>query len=140
MVSGMLMPRGRLKIQHDKDPGQAILEHVGDLSDMTLFWNQVLVAIYEMPKDAKTKGGLIVPDKTRDESIFQGKAGLVVKLGPQAFVDSEDFKFDGQKVEVGEWVLVRPQEGWLIEMNGSPMRIFRDTQIIAKIPDPDYVF
>ena len=64
----------------------------------------------------------------------------MVKLGPQAFVDSEDFKFDGQKVEVGDWVFVRPQEGWLTEINGVPMRIFRDTQIIAKIPHPDYVF
>lgn len=136
----LLLPRGRLKIQHERDPKEAIMEQVGDLSEFELFWNQVLVAIYEMPKDAKTVAGIIVPDKTRDESIFQGKAGLVVKLGPQAFVDSDDFKFDGQRVNVGDWVLVRPQEGWLTEINGNPMRIFRDTQIIARIPDPDYVF
>ena len=136
----LLLPRGRLKIQHERDPKDVIMEQVGDLSEFELFWNQVLVAIYEMPKDAKTVAGIIVPDKTRDESIFQGKAGLVVKLGPQAFVDSDDFKFDGQRVNVGDWVLVRPQEGWLTEINGNPMRIFRDTQIIARIPDPDYVF
>src|SRR5690606_283508 len=136
----LLLPRGRLKIQHARDPKDVIMEQVGDLSEFELFWNQVLVAIYEMPKDAKTVAGIIVPDKTRDESIFQGKAGLVVKLGPQAFVDSDDFKFDGQRVNVGDWVLVRPQEGWLTEINGNLMRIFRDTQIIARIPDPDYVF
>lgn len=138
---GLLLPRGRLEIDHgDKDPRHAILDKVGDLSDFMLLWNQIAVAIYEMPQNAKTKGGLYIPDKTKQENLFQGKAGLVVKRGPQAYKDSDDFKFDGQKVEVGDWVLVRPQEGWMTEINGAPMRIFRDTQIIAKIPHPDYVF
>lgn len=136
----VFLARGRMRIQHDTDPKDALLAQIGDLSDLDLFYNQVLCAIYTMPNDAKTLGGLIVPTKTRDESIYQGRAGLVVKLGPQAFVDDETTKFYGQKADVGDWVFCRPSEGQLIEINGNAMRIFRDTQILGRIPNPDCVW
>jgi len=136
----LILPRGRLQVAHEEDPRQVLLNRVGDLSEMDLLYNQVLCAIYEMPKDAKTKGGLFIPEKTRDESLWQGKAMLVVKLGNTAFQDDEHFKFNGQRVDVGDWIVARAADGHMLELNSVPMRIYRDTHIIAKIPNPDYVW
>lgn len=136
----LLLPRGRMKVHHQEDPKDKLLNQVGDLSEMELFYNQVLCAIYEMPSDAKTRGGLYIPEKTRNESLYQGKALLVVKLGRTAFQDDDSFKFHGQRVDVGDWVFARAADGHMLELNGVPMRVLRDTQIIAKIPDPDYVW
>lgn len=141
MVMATLLPGGRLKIDHgDEDPKQKLLEKVGDLSGLRLMFNTILVALYEPPAHKKTISGLYLPDKTRQESIWQGKVGLVVKMGPKAYKDDETTKFEGERVEVGDWVWFRPAEGEMAEVNGVPCRLFKENGIKAVIPDPDYVF
>lgn len=131
-----------LEMVHEKDPKQAIFDQLGDLSGLELMLNNVLVAVYQRAKTAnKTAGGIFLPDKTKDEDKWQGIVGLVVAKGPKAYQDDEVTKFDGENVEIGDWVWFRPAEGTLCVVNKVLCRVFGSERgIVAKIPHPDYVF
>jgi hypothetical protein len=58
-------------MQHDTDPREALLAKIGDLSDIEIFQNKVLVAIYQRPK--VTAGGIHLTDDALDEDLHQGK-------------------------------------------------------------------
>jgi co-chaperonin GroES (HSP10) len=96
--------------------------------------SQVLCMTYVQPE--KTSGGIILIDKSRDEDRFQGKISLVIAMGPGAFVDDAVAKFHGKKIEVGDWVLVRPSDGMEIFYNGCSLRLFQDVDVRMRINDP----
>jgi co-chaperonin GroES (HSP10) len=125
-------------MEHAVDPRDAIMEEVGDLSSIEIFNNQILVAIYIRPE--KTVGGILLPNKTRDEDKWQGKMGLVLKKGPSAFVDESQNWFNGVDVAVGEWVFFRPSDGWGLEVNGVLCRLLDDTVIRGRAPSPDIIW
>jgi len=119
------------------DPKTALLNAVGDLSDYDLFHNQILVAIYVRPE--KTSGGIIRPGTNVQEDEYQGKVGLVVKVGPSAFVsDEEDFM--GQSIEVGDWVVYRVGDGWALNIRDTACRILTDRTIRMRIKKPEDIF
>lgn len=121
-----------------EDPKKAILDQLPDISDLEIFHNQVMVATYIRPE--KTAGGILLPDKTIQEDRYQGKVGLVVKIGPLAFKDDSVAKFGGVTVQEGEWVFYRASDGMEFfskdRTGGVPCRIFEDTQIKGRVPDP----
>lgn len=99
--------------------------------------NRVLVASYV--HSVRTPGGIIMPDKTLDEDRYQGKVGLVLKLGPIAFRFDEDP--EGKKApKVGQWVLYRPADTWEIGLGeGAPCRFIYDDTVVAIVTEPkDY--
>jgi co-chaperonin GroES (HSP10) len=122
-------------MKHAVDPKQHILDELGDISDIEVFKNQLLIAIYIRPE--KTASGIILTNKTVDEDRYQGKVGLVIKKGPQAFVDPENKWFNGRNVEVGEWVFFRPAESWSLNVHGVDCRLVDDIDIrgTSKFPD-----
>jgi co-chaperonin GroES (HSP10) len=122
------------------DPAEELRERIGFIEDFQVPLNQVLLGIYMMPE--KTKSGLFLADDTREESKWQGKACLVLKMGPIAFQDDEKFSFHGFAPTVGDWVVVRPSDGMKIDINqpkGHCMLV-SDTQIKMIIPSPDAVW
>ena len=119
------------------DPKTALLNAVGDLSDYDLFHNQILVAIYVRPE--KTSGGIIRPGTNVQEDEYQGKVGLVVKVGPSAFV-SEEEDFMGQSVQVGDWVVYRVGDGWALNIRDTACRILTDRTIRMRIKKPEDIF
>ena len=121
-----------------QDPKQALFEAVGDISDWKLMHNQILVAIYI--RSEKTKGGIIRPGVNVQEDEYQGKVGLVVKLGPTAFLDSADESFEGQNVEVGDWVVYRTGDGWQLTIRDTACRILTDRTIRMVVPEPEAIF
>ena len=126
-------------MEHFTDPKQAILDEIGDISDLSLYHNQVLCAIYMRPE--KTKSGIILPEQHRQEDEHQGKVGLVIQLGPDAFKDPENKWFQGVKTpEVNDWVVFRPSDGWLVTVNEFRCRILDDTKIRGKVSHPDTVW
>ena len=122
---------------HADDPVQKLLFELGDLSGFELFHNQVLVAVYQRPE--KTKSGILLARQTLDEDRFQSKVGLVVKMGPQAFVNSGNWVFD-YALEPKDWVVYQPQHGWAITIKGVLCRVLVDTSIKARINHPDMVW
>lgn len=127
-----------LKMAHAIDPAEELKQKVGDLSGIEVLHNQILVAVYIRPD--RTASGLYLADKTRDEDRYQGKAGLVLKKGPLAFVDDDTNKFHGQNVEVGDWVFYRVSDGFPLMLNGTLCRLLEEVHIKGKINSPDVVY
>src|SRR6185295_8344529 len=118
-----------------RDPSRAILDRVGDLSNIEVFHNQVLAATFIAPpiimKGPKGEDVTIHrTDKSQLEDRFQGKAFLVLKTGPLAFEDDKVAKFGGMKVEPGDWIMARPGDGLEFFLGdgkeGLPCRLFDD--------------
>ena len=116
----------------------------GDVSQIEVFGDQILVMSFAEPE--RTAGGIIKPDKALDEARFQGKAGLVIAMGPQAFEDDAALRFGGQRVAVNDWVLTRPSDGLEIakvcddKRSAVSCRLFRDVSIRARLSDPRLVW
>jgi hypothetical protein len=70
------------KMKHEVDPREEIIRQLPDLKHVEVFNNMVLVAVYERPD--KTASGIILTGNTKDEDKYQGKAALIIKLGPIA--------------------------------------------------------
>lgn len=127
-----------IPVLHERDPKETLLEKIGDLSRVEMMLNYILVAIYVHP--LKTKSGIILTEKTQEESCWQSKVGLVVAMGPQAYQDDDNVAFDGQRVDVGDWVWFRPADGISALVNDVPCRLFRESGLFAKVASPDAVF
>ena len=128
-----------MKMVHVSDPADQIVKEVGDLSKVDIFANQVLLGVYKRPD--KTAGGVFLSDLTRGEDEHQGKVGLVLKLGPRAYVDDDENHFDdSEKVKVGDWVVMLVTDGRKVIVNKQLCRVVRDFEIRMRIPAPDVVF
>ncbi len=128
---------------HESDPAKELLKKVGKLKDFELYGNAILIAVYERPKTAKFGTlTLELADSTRQEDRFQGKVGLVLKKGPMAFVDDEHVQFHSQNVEVGDWVVIRPSEGWslILTRNQILCRMVTEAAIRMRVTSPDDVW
>lgn len=128
------------------DPYKALMDRAGDLSDYEVFHNLVLVATFIGP--SKSAGGIHFVDKKIDEDRWQGKVGLVLKVGPRAFVDEPPaVLFGGVLVKPGDWVAYRPSDG--IELfirdrrkanEGLPCRLIEDSMIKGRVSDPGLIY
>ena len=126
-----------MQMKHDVDPKQALTDALGDLSNVEISANNVLVAVYIRPN--QTKSGIFLTDRATDEDRWQGKVGLVVKTGPKAF-DAECMELTGAKYDVGDWVFFRASDGWSLNVNGVLCRVLQDTRIVGKTASCDDVW
>jgi len=139
--------------QTGNDPRGAMLRIIGDYSNFEVAPQKLLVMTYVRRSirkitrdDGTTVDFQIGGDKTRAEDRFQGKVGLVLKIGPLAFVDDDVHKFGGFHAEVGDWVVFRPSDGlefFHVADNGRdgvPCRLLSDTHVFGFTDDPEKVF
>jgi co-chaperonin GroES (HSP10) len=122
---------------HDIDPKTKLLEAVGDISDVEIFHNQVLVAVYIAPE--KTKGGIIRPYQNVEEDKYQGKIGLILKCAPRAFVSDAKWQWPDDMGE-GDWVFYRVSDTIPCTVNGQACRIVDDVDVKGRAGDPDRVW
>jgi co-chaperonin GroES (HSP10) len=127
-----------MPMEHETDPAENLKKELGDLSTVEVFNNQILVAVYIRPQ--KTKSGIILTSQTTDEDRYQSKVGLVIKKGPQAFLDSSGEWFDDVEINEGDWIVFRPSDGWSITVNNVLCRMIDDVNIKARIDQPDRVW
>lgn len=125
-----------MPMMHEVDPAQDLKNKIGDLSGLKLLGPKVLVAIYVRPE--KTKGGIIITSKTRDEDIYQGKIGLIIKTGVNPGADPE--WFGDAKLEVGQWVGFRASDGLSLIVNGVNCRILEDVRVQCVASHPDLIW
>ena len=118
------------------DAKQELRDKVGNAIDgVELFGVRTLVAIYKSPE--KTAGGIIKPDSLRQEDVYQGKVGLILKNGPLAFTDPN---FVASKAEEGTWVWFRASNGLHLQLNKVDCRILEDINILGKVDSPDMIW
>ena len=112
-------------IVHDTDPADEIRDEVGSFCEgVTMLGADVLLVMYERIKsrageEKKSKGGIILVETqtgTSSEDKWQGKVGLVMKMGPIAFQDDESHRFGGIAPKVGDWVIVNVNETYSFDM------------------------
>lgn len=127
-----------MEMDHDVDPAKKLLDDLGDVSNVEMFNNNVLVAVYIRPE--KTKSGIYISSKTIDEDRYQGKVGLLVKTGPKAFSVESDEWFKDVSVKVGDWLTFRSSDGWSLNVNGVLCRVMPDVQVKGRIDRPDRVW
>lgn len=143
-----LLSKSNVKIRRTKSPAELVLDKLGDISQLQLRLNWVLLANDVWQEDDKgeslSEHGIIIPNfahGTKREHEIQSKAGLVVAMGPQCFRDDDEYKFMEQdKFKLGDWVWADVANGRAVSIKGVYCRLYRDTAIYGKIPDPDYVF
>lgn len=126
-------------VQYDtKKSRDEILNSIGNIDQFEVFNNQVLVAVYMRPE--KTKGGIFLPEKAKEEDRYQSKVGLILKMGPSAFVDETQSWFKGVSINEHDWIIFRPSDGWQMNVNGVACRMLDDTVVRGRIPDPDMIW
>jgi hypothetical protein len=95
---GLRTPAGKritnyVNVVHDEDPREAILKKIGTIPKGVIQFSRILVAVYQPPMVTKTAGGVILTDQMTEEDVteflHQGKVGLIVAMGEQAYVDDE---------------------------------------------------
>ena len=106
-------------------------------------WNvlhtNVLVATYVKPR--KTAGGIIIPDNSVHEDRWQGKLGLVVKIGESAFKygpwNGVDYAYNGTIAKVGDYVTFITPDAQETSFRGVSLK-WVDAQFIrAIVPDDE---
>lgn len=132
------------------DPKKEILDRLGDISGIEVAQNELLIATYMRPE--KTAGGIVLPHQNLREDKFQGKVGLVVKIGAACrFVRTDPNGVTyGVPIKLHDWVAVRTSDTWTLEVNGRPdvsdpsafvhCRLVFDDQIKLKVPHPNMIW
>lgn len=122
------------------DPAEELLAKVrADMAHVSeVMGAGVLVAIWKRPE--KTAGGVYLSDRTREEDVFQGKVGLILKMGPLAFVEDDRHKWNGRVPKVGDWVAYRVGDAWPLFIADHPCRIVADVNIKMIVAKPDVIY
>ena len=133
------------------DPKRELLDLLGDISGIEIAQNEVLLAIYM--RQEKTAGGIILPHQNLKEDRYQGKCGLVVKIGSACRFLRQDEKTDvryGLDIKLHDWVVVRPSDSWALDINSDlealkienfvACRLIYDDQIRMRVTDPRMIW
>ena len=85
---------------------------------------------------AKTKGGIILTDKTQETKEVTTVVGLVVKMGELCYKDKEKFPA-GPWCKEGQFVIYGRYAGARFKLgDDAECRIINDDEVIATIHDP----
>jgi chaperonin GroES len=87
------------------------------------------VVIRRVEEEAKTKGGIIIPDTAKEKP----QEGEVVAVGPGAW--DEDGRRVPMDVKAGERVLFGKWSGSEVKLNGEDLLIMKESDILGVI-DP----
>lgn len=133
------------------DPKEEILAKLGDLTHVEIAQNEVLLAIYQRPE--KTAGGIILTHNNLKEDLYQGKVGLVVKIGAACrFQRTDDVTkvTYGLPIKLHDWVFVRPSDTFALDVNGDaetldrkdfvPCRLVYDDSIRGRVANPGVIW
>ncbi len=118
------------------DQRDVLLRAVGDVSKNIVLHSQVLVATRAGSK-YHPGTAILRTDRDMQEQQFQGSIGLVIQVGPGAFIDAPGASFHGMKVNVGDWVLYKPADGLQLFIREVPCRLFEDVSIKMIVDDPE---
>lgn len=84
---------------------------------------------------AKTKGGLIIPDATRDDIAYLTTVGKVLKVGELAYYNKDKFP-NGKWCEAGDYVCYAKHAGTKMSYKGVRLILLYDDQVMMKVNDP----
>jgi co-chaperonin GroES (HSP10) len=86
----------------------------------------------------KTKGGVILSDKTVEETQIATNVGLVLKVGPDAYNDESRFPH-GPWCKKNDWVIFARYAGSRLNIEGGELRLLNDDEILGVVADPESI-
>lgn len=90
------------------------------------------------PPEKTSKGGIIIPDGTKEVLGFMRAVGKVLALGKTAYMDG---KFQGDPwCKVGDYVLYGRNTGAKFIWGGVNLLILNDDEILATTTEPSMLF
>mgnify|MGYP003146232986 FL=1 len=84
---------------------------------------------------SKTKGGIFIPDSTKDDMSYLTTVGKVIALGDLAYKDVDKFP-NGSWCNVGDYVCYGKHAGTKLFYKGIRLILLFDDQIIMQVEDP----
>lgn len=138
-----------LEVVHSNDPKDELWKRAKPLADhLNVYGDDALVAVYMRGgdgKDVKTAGGIILTEKTTAEDEFQGKIGLLMKVGPLFYgrgegEDSNAAFFGDHKPKVGDWVMVRVGDTFSFKVKDQKFRMCEARALRAGVNKPDVIW
>lgn len=85
------------------------------------------VVIEPLEAEEKTAGGIVLPDTAKEKP----QRGRVKAVGPGKLLENGNHA--PCSVEVGDEVLFGKYSGTDVEVNGSELKIMRETDVLAKV-------
>ena len=84
---------------------------------------------------SQTKGGILLPDSTKDDISYLTTVGKVVALGNLAYLDKDKFPA-GAWCNIGDYVCYGKHAGTKLFYKGVRLILLFDDQITMKVEDP----
>jgi len=84
----------------------------------------------------KTKGGILLTDKTIEDSQLTASVALVLDTGPDAYADKEKFP-NGPWCKQGDWVVFGRYAGSRLKIEGGEVRLLNDDEILGTVDSPE---
>ena len=129
------------------DPRQTIIDSIGqkEIDDYEPAANLILIGTYA--RSDVTKSGLFLGgDRTRQEDRFQGKVGLVLKMGPAVNHPSRPMVF-ATPLKVGDWITYRASDAlefFFVDpkkpLDGTSARLLEDGLVMSRIVNPEAIY
>ena len=86
----------------------------------------------------KTKGGIILPNSTKEDMSYLTTVGKVIKIGNLAYNDTDKFP-KGPWCKEGDYICYAKHAGQKIQYKEVKMILLYDDQVIMKVEDPKYL-
>ena len=93
------------------------------------------IMVRPVPIRKQTKGGIILPDKLKDDIQYLSTVGRVLRVGELAYHDKDKFP-KGPWCKEGDYVCYGKHTGTKFLYKGIRLVIMYDDQIIMRIEDP----
>jgi|TARA_B100001142_G_scaffold295251_1_gene316086 co-chaperonin GroES (HSP10) len=84
---------------------------------------------------SKTKGGIFIPDSTKDDMSYLTTVGKVIALGELAYKDIDKFP-NGGWCNVGDYVCYGKHAGTKLYYQNVKLLLLFDDQVIMRVSDP----
>ena len=84
----------------------------------------------------KTKGGILLPERARDDIAYLTPVGRVLKVGTLAYEDKDKF-LAGAWCKEGDYVCYQKLSGTKFVYKGVKLLLLFDDQVLMRISDPE---
>jgi co-chaperonin GroES (HSP10) len=133
-----------LEVVHTKDPKEVLWEEAAPLAEhIAVYGDDCLIAVFNRGEggETKTQGGIILTAQTLAEDDFQGKVGLLMKVGPEFETKDGNAKFFGDKMpKVGDWVMFRVGDTYSFKVRKKTFRMCEAKMLRAGVSKPDVIW
>ena len=84
---------------------------------------------------SQTKGGIFIPDSTKEDMSYLTTVGKVIALGDLAYAEKNKFP-NGPWCKVGDYVCYGKHTGTKMFYKGVRLILLFDDQIVMRVEDP----